>query len=713
MQGTLPAMSVPATLYDQLRKLFHKAESGGHVQVYYEVMKLLALNKLSWKTKILPMFVHCHPENRDGVGCYPTEVHSLLDDILEAGWNDCECRPVCVEVRSSDVACMAFNKKLQEDSSDLLAPVEAGTVKYASLSCTHTNQVLRLLHYRCQHTNPDVCIDGRLSMEKLQVKDEAFFNAVQEGLTWTVISEAVLVSFPQMAELIQQAENTGSQMQRQETELQLVRRVFNLIKGRDHVNFDLVKTQILRTKPSCSSSLPAIFRFMMNFCTHGGQWLIDLETTVRGSPTRTLGPEKWEALGQVLKRSDFLHLRHVCLQFAYVAPEGYLSVTDLKKFWSMANVSVLEEVESWMVQVRALLAVGSHHKKLPLSCQEQMLYEQELVAIAMKKEKKDWKESTAIFFQQLRDKYGLTMQTEFDQYLPQVSMSAAQTAIPEGAVVKQFQEDGRLANVEAYLAAKGFAKGAQIIRKTDKSMFSIEAIEDQYVVLKSTEGKQGSRATKKIHYKAFEHGEFSTFTPKESVELTTNVLAFDPMCINQPKICCLKALIFLQLVKEWQQHTKTLDRLVLTTKPKGVKVGEKKIAKEKLVLIPFTMNIYVKSKETPMGAAHVGLGEALKDFNFGLSSMFQSKDNQSLVPFWYVYVTHSQDEANMEIVSEHKMKFVNGPVENTQVIIPKMRNTRELAPEEDLVVYRPKAVIRKKDDFETPMVPAKRLKGKQ
>ena len=38
---------------------------------------------------LLPDQVTVHPSNRDGVGLLVTDVHDLVEDIVETGWSDC------------------------------------------------------------------------------------------------------------------------------------------------------------------------------------------------------------------------------------------------------------------------------------------------------------------------------------------------------------------------------------------------------------------------------------------------------------------------------------------------------------------------------------------------------------------------------------------------------------------------------------------------
>ena len=139
-------------------------------------------------------------------GAQPSEIHTLLSDIGAAGWGWKECRAVAVEVHGN-VSVSSFNQNLWQSARGLLNPIKEGTVKFASLSCTHTNQVLRLFHYAMEHSDEKYTSHGKLSKEKLRLLDKEYHDAVEHGLWWDVI----LASLPTM---LQACYNTGAQLQR-------------------------------------------------------------------------------------------------------------------------------------------------------------------------------------------------------------------------------------------------------------------------------------------------------------------------------------------------------------------------------------------------------------------------------------------------------------------------------------------------------------------
>ena len=122
-----------------------------------------------------------------------------------------------------------FNQELDAHVDDTmkLAPIIKETIRYGSLSASHTNCALRLFAASCLHDgNPDLLVKGKLSLHQLRDKDAAYADAAENGLTWSIISSTVITRYPALCGLLQQAMNTGAQLQRQEGELQIYASAF-------------------------------------------------------------------------------------------------------------------------------------------------------------------------------------------------------------------------------------------------------------------------------------------------------------------------------------------------------------------------------------------------------------------------------------------------------------------------------------------------------
>ena len=66
-------------------------------------------------------------------------------------------------------------------SSPNLPPV--GTLRFASLSSSHTNMVLKSFAIGQKHPDERLTMAGKLSPEKIHAVDESFYEAITQGIT--------------------------------------------------------------------------------------------------------------------------------------------------------------------------------------------------------------------------------------------------------------------------------------------------------------------------------------------------------------------------------------------------------------------------------------------------------------------------------------------------------------------------------------------------
>ena len=127
-------MPLPQDVMEKVKAYIQQAEDGGHVAAISNLFTCLKSRGLMYTQRVIPSLVHIHPDNRDGLGCYPTEVHGLLSDIGSSGWSWSEVKAIATEVPPGDTKVEEFNQKLVQSSQGMLPEVQAGTVKFASLA---------------------------------------------------------------------------------------------------------------------------------------------------------------------------------------------------------------------------------------------------------------------------------------------------------------------------------------------------------------------------------------------------------------------------------------------------------------------------------------------------------------------------------------------------------------------------------------------------
>jgi hypothetical protein len=312
---------------DRTADLVKQADAGNWVRVTKEVVELLLQNDIAHVMRLPPGMVGIHSENRDGLGCNGHDVHQLAVDIYDLGWDESQINAICAEANDDQrrwtVALMSSNR-------DTLPPYTSPeTIRYVSLSASHTNQMLRCINGHMSHFDPRLCVDGKLNAQKIGMHDEAMASACTKGLKWTIIPDRVLAKHPQLAGIIQSGMNAASQVARQESEIQVLRKIHTYWKQEfakcgpnDKVNFDIVRRLVVRSKPPCAASLMQMYQFVLK--ASGGadaKFLTETETFLRThlASSKSLGADMYAALAKDLPQSmdQLIHLRHALMKLAF------------------------------------------------------------------------------------------------------------------------------------------------------------------------------------------------------------------------------------------------------------------------------------------------------------------------------------------------------------------------------------------------------------
>ena len=332
-----------AALKTQISGAIKAAESGQLVQGCMSLLSILQGHSLLVKQTLAPDQVGTHPANRDGLGLSAQDIMELIAAIVEVGFDGNVPNPVAIETPASDAKTHQFNQGLADQSNGILPAFNANVMKCASISSSHTNAAMRcLLHGSpgCAGMHDDLMIGGRFSLELLGRKDPIFKSACETGLTWRIISHVVVSEFPQVPSLLQSALNASGHLGKPEHEVQVLRRIYNLISSQGAKSWAEMKGTILRSRPACAPAAPFMHRFILKM-SFGAPGLWDrVETFLRTSANsgRQLGPDFYEALACDPKpaTSDAcIFLRHAMLLAAYTIPvTKFITDQDVKRLLS-------------------------------------------------------------------------------------------------------------------------------------------------------------------------------------------------------------------------------------------------------------------------------------------------------------------------------------------------------------------------------------------
>jgi len=249
----------------ELQDLVKRSSDIGVVAFQNEVMKVLKQHGLVYSQRIVPDRVGVSKVNRDGFGVSPRDCHRLLCLIADLGWDDRVPQPLCIEIDNGD-GNEEFNQRIVDSCPDGEYGIPAfppNSIRYASLSCSHTNFALRCCVHQMPHqdSNKTLTVDGKLSLDKISNVDAGLATAAREGLNWTVINKDV-AEVGEVLCLLQASQNSVSAISRPEHEFQIVMRIYTSQVGDPNKAWPQMKQQLLLSKPMCAESTPLHVDFL-------------------------------------------------------------------------------------------------------------------------------------------------------------------------------------------------------------------------------------------------------------------------------------------------------------------------------------------------------------------------------------------------------------------------------------------------------------------
>jgi hypothetical protein len=348
-------------------------EQEGLVAVVDRLEDLLEAKELLYKLAIAPRSVGVDPSNRDGEGVNPLNVLSLASEIADVGfsWLEIGNKPICCEVPPNDLAVEAFNFKLSADSG--MGDVPKHSIHYGSLSCSHTNYVLRCVAAGVPCQDELLAEGGLMSVAKVGRRDKKFADAVATGLRWKVLRWQVRYLYPAAIQLIQQARNVAGTMTRLETEMQGLLRLHSSASFYQATSQDipwaLIKKRVLRSRPPFAGSINELTHFVMaRSGGTSGQFLKHLASFVRNhvrSDRTSLPAPVYAAVANL--QHQYVGL--AVWQSAWLVPGDQVQagvcrgitageIIQLGKATDAKTVNLLQEAENLMSEARADLSAA-------------------------------------------------------------------------------------------------------------------------------------------------------------------------------------------------------------------------------------------------------------------------------------------------------------------------------------------------------------------
>ncbi|CAE7237111.1 unnamed protein product [Symbiodinium sp. CCMP2592] len=607
-----------------------------------------------------------------------------------------EQRVHAVGVEPRDGEEIVWNTAFFQAAHGMLGHFDPSAIKCLSLAGSHTNCVLRILGQEILHDGDEsICHDGKLNLELLRKKDEAFYRAATHGVNWKVLRKEAAMHLPHLLSMIQRTGNAT--MQRQEHELQLMRRLHRLWVTESthtkHVDFLSIKKKVTTGKTVHFKALPNLYTFALKHAGGRTPFLMD-ETEAfvrRHSPsTRSLGAEFWEKISMEVKGTNqFSRARHALVKLAYakeVAQAG-----DAKRMMHKDMLTEVRAADLIMYQWRQLVEGLSKGKDLlasPELITALNFADMHLIGFLLKLpvDVKQYSSKEALAHDAvviMRGICGQHVDSPWEAHALQQKV-AEDTSSPKVVAMRELNPDGTVKQPLTLLEDAGFKVGSWCRRKSDGQSGQIVVCQGGKVQLKQADGNLG-----KVVLDVFLGGDWAVFTPKPEPVLIPDVLQYAPSKHPDFQKQQMQATMMLDIFDLQAKHeaNSMLARLHMHLKPQKKIVAIGKIPKMRLTLVPCSLQLKHGAK-VPDDCFEVF--PAVGDVHFWSAPMLVLPKAEGDAGFanlaFMIQSTHEEDLANMEVcyVRSQRMK---------EIQLPLLKNVREVAEGESLCIYKEKTEV--------------------
>ena len=254
---------------DPIVKVLADAKAGaiGLVAAADKIDEIAMASGLCSVMKINPRLVGVDITNRGGQGVSVLEVALLAGEIVQDGWSwQMTSHATCIEERPGAGVIQDFNEKLVAGTD--LAPVQPDSIRYGSLSCGHTNQILRAMGASQPATIPHATEHGRYCMGRIRSRDANLAEAVGTGLQWKVYSWRARVWYPTLPDLLGSARGMAASTLRKQGEMEGLLKLHTSSVSTQGLAADgapawhIAKADLMKTRPPFADKVDAMIGFV-------------------------------------------------------------------------------------------------------------------------------------------------------------------------------------------------------------------------------------------------------------------------------------------------------------------------------------------------------------------------------------------------------------------------------------------------------------------
>jgi hypothetical protein len=647
----------------------------GLVQCSDKLLEAFAAEKLLYTMVVDPRQVGLDPANRDSLGVNAKEVHRLAHEIGTVGWSwAATAHAVCCEGKPGDRTLQTYNEMLVKGLD--LAPVLPHSIAFGSLSCGHTNMVLRCLGAAVPSACPLMSEGGKLDLDKLTRRDPEFAKAARTGLKWKVLHHSIRDRYPSVLGLLQAALNVAGNVQQKVHEVQGLQQLWALAatyqKKGEAVNWTDIKAIIKRSLPSFADSLDSMIAFVAS--QSGGldgsflKYFLAFHRLFVKPTVRSSVPS---GLYAALSTFPYHYLAWAMLEAAYTCPKEHIKAGGLCSFVSAADVTgvlkgpsaALQEAENYLRDVRALLPAAGvpgflweDNLLLQPVAKMEISFARFLLKKATRENFKSGTEIAMAFIGHLKQECPHVNASVFEnRWLLQAVCAPVpleKRVSAQSIVLAEIDQSGKVVSPLARLRLQGMNIGTVVARKGSADLHTISSIRDDGMVdrilLQAFGGKDGEPEDS-IELEEFMQ-EYEVRDPKEqrqghpfwpSGRLVNNETAERLYLKGQvfTALGCMGALI--------EKYFSPADSVLVMVKPNKTVLAAKAFQISALVLGPDTntvKDLKIGKDEMPEKGLEAVFKPANPKFRFFLEA---PKGSELCSPAYLVATTEDSKKANV------------------------------------------------------------------
>ena len=273
----------------------------------------------------------------------------------------------------------------------------------------------------------------------------------------------------------------------------------------------------------------------------------------------------------------------------------------------------------------------------------------------------------------------------------------------------ELNADGSFKSPEQMLTDIGIQAGMSVRRKKDRTECTVTEIQGSFVRLLGSDGRM-----MKCHMDVFLQGAWVPFVPKAEIDHIGDLGRFGPAAEHAEWTKArIMALIQHEMHDLCTKHDVdgAMEKLQLQLRPHKCIQSAGQIAKQKLVLVPYSWKISAGNQKGIGSGAHVMLKDPIEDLYFAIQPtnvMPKASEEDGeltgfLCPYFLVQTVDDPERANMSL-------HYSG-TKGSLVRLPLLKNHAALSAGEILTIHKDKAVPA--EDQLLPISPKRRKIGKQ